>query len=228
MTFLAWFFRMKVCFPFDAVIWDVDGTLIDSEPLHYSVLRQVCIEHGVTLTSQENIDLLGQDIDAVLLSLKEKVPLIVDLHGWKKIIVRRYKDRISPSMARPEVVTLVETLNYYGVVQGCATTAEQEIVDANLRTLGIQRFMHCVVSRESVKATKPDPSPYLEAARLLGCDPERCMAVEDTPLGISSAIRAGLYTVAWPNEMSGNCDFSGANEVVSSLREVRCFSNIIR
>ncbi|HEY0017570.1 MAG TPA: HAD family phosphatase [Longimicrobium sp.] len=203
-----------------AVIWDIDGTLIDSEPLHFAALLHACRIHDCPVTAEENDRMLGLSVLDVWRWLRAERGLAAEFEPWAGEIVRYYVEHVAPAMIRPGVRETVEGLARRGIPQGCVSTAEHRIVMANLHAIGVFRFMGCVVSREDVTHTKPDPEPYRLATRLLGVPPERCLAVEDTEVGVASAKSAGITAVAWPHAMSRSMRFDAADLVIADLREL--------
>ncbi|MFL6199468.1 MAG: HAD family hydrolase [Thermoanaerobaculia bacterium] len=203
-----------------AVIWDIDGTLIDSEPLHYAALLHACRSHGCQVTAEENDRMLGLSVLDVWRWLRAERGLAVEFEPWAGEIMDYYVEHVTPAMIRPGVRETVEGLARLGIPQGCVSTAERRIVMANLEAIDLFRFMGCVISREDVSNTKPDPEPYRLAIGLLGAVPERCLAVEDTEVGVASAKSAGITTVAWPHPMSQSMSFAAADLVIADLQEL--------
>jgi beta-phosphoglucomutase-like phosphatase (HAD superfamily) len=205
---------------FDAVIWDIDGTLIDSEPLHYAALLAVCGRHGCRVGAAENRRMLGLSLVDVWELLRAGHGLAVDCASWGEEIVDYYRAHVHASMTRPGVREMIGGLERLGVHQGCVSTAERRIVLTNLQAVGVREQMECLISREDVRSTKPDPEPYLAAVAALGLPPHRCLAIEDTVIGCTSARAAGVAAVAWPNAMSAGMDFAAADCVIQELPEL--------
>jgi beta-phosphoglucomutase-like phosphatase (HAD superfamily) len=206
--------------PFAAVVWDVDGVLLDSEPLHFRALLEVCRRHGVSVSDRENEGMLGWSLPEVWELLSGRHRFFVSREAWLREIVDEYVARVDGSLTRPRARETIAEIERRGLPQGCVSTAERRIVLANLRAVGVLDLLRCRIAREDVAATKPDPAPYLLAAERLGVDPRKCLAIEDTPVGIAAAKAAGLFAVAWPNAMTAGLDFSPADLRISSLDEL--------
>ena len=135
-------------------------------------------------------------------------------------IIDYYVDNVDGSMARPGARETVDMLAANGVAQAAVSTAARRIVLANLEAVGVHHAMRFAIAREDVARTKPDPDPYVAAAKRLALPPSQCVAVEDTPIGVASARAAGMFVVAFPNAMTNELDFSAADLRVEHLAEV--------
>ena len=202
------------------VAWDIDGTLIDSEQLHFDALRVVCNRYGRPISSAENIEALGLSLDQMWIFMKLGEALPISEAIWQEMIFAYYRENLSPSMARREAVAAVRSLHSRNVPQVFVTTAERSIAEANIGAIGLVALGIPIVAREDVENTKPNPDPYLKAAEILGYEAHRLLAIEDTVVGSEAASSAGLYTVVWPNDMTKRLDFPAANLVVSNLDEI--------
>ena len=206
---------------FRGVVWDVDGTLIDSEPLHYEALLAVCGRYDCSVDEEANRSMLGLSLGAVWDVLTAAgSSFATSRDRWVSEIIDYYVDNVDGSMARPGARETVDMLEASGVAQAAVSTAERRIVLANLEAVGVHDALQFAIAREDVVLTKPDPGPYLAAARRLALPPSQCVAVEDTPIGVASARAAGMFVVAFPNAMTNELDFSAADLRVEHLAEV--------
>lgn len=203
-----------------AVVWDVDGTLLDSEPLHYEAVVAVSESRGCTIDVATNESLLGVSLAGVWHFLHRERGLDVPQQQWMSEVVDYYLRHVSESLVRPGVWRSVQRLSQLGIPQVCVSTAERKILTANLRAIGVLPFMRFTLGFEDVAQTKPAPDPYLEACRRLGVPPADCLAVEDTEVGVESAHSAGLRVFAWPSVMSQAQNFCRAHQVIQSLDEL--------
>ena len=183
-----------------AVFWDVDGTLILTEGLHYEVIRDWCAKYGYELTPEANEELLGKTMPEKWAILRPRLTPDAVEEAFREDCARAYLAGLRADMMRPEPVAAVRRLNALGVVQAAVSNGEAEVIEANLRALGIWEMMSFIVCGNDVPQGKPAPDPYLEAARRAGLEPARCMAVEDSPVGVASAAGAGMFVLAWPAE----------------------------
>lgn len=206
---------------FRGVVWDVDGTLIDSEPLHYESLLAVCSRYNCSVSEETNRALLGLSLGAVWDVLTAAgASFATSREGWMSEVIDYYVENVSGSMARPGARQTVDMLAANGVAQAAVSTAERRIVLANLDAVGVHEAMRFAIAREDVARTKPAPDPYLAAAKRLALPPSQCVAVEDTPIGVAAARAAGMFVVAFPNATTNELDFSSADLRVEHLAEV--------
>lgn len=174
-----------------AIAWDIDGTLIDSEWLHDEALYCACRKFGIG-TEIVSSQLRGPDLHKIwaMLTMMEASPGTKT--AWIEEVEAQYLARIgeisSPEMARATVCHLADL----GVRQVCVSNSTRSIVDANIEFLGIGRWLDGIVSVDDVLSGKPSPDPYLLACSLLLEDPGNVLAVEDSATGAASARNAGL------------------------------------
>ncbi len=202
---------------FSAVVWDVDGVLIDSEPLHLSSFTETCARYGFYFDSLDNALWLGKSFIDMWNGIPELRGFGLSLDELRDEIVDIYISRVHGCMARMPAPALVAKLGARGVVQGCASSSPRRIVEANVEAIGVADHLTAVLGREDVADGKPAPDLYLLAAERLGVAPKHCLAVEDTASGLAAAKAAGFTAIAWPNAMTAAMDFSAADHVLDDL-----------
>lgn len=183
--------------PIRAVLWDIDGTLLDSEPWHHRAMIDVCRGYGVDLTEAECAASVGVAFRDYYLQLHARRPLPVAMERWADEINALYVTRVAEVRPRDGAFALVEAFAARGLAQACVSNSGRAVVQANIAAMGLAHFRFGL-SREDVANGKPHPEPYLKAAALLGLPPEACAVIEDSPTGARSAMAAGMLTVAWP------------------------------
>ncbi|MFF4117028.1 HAD family hydrolase [Streptomyces sp. NPDC001714] len=183
-----------------AVIFDLDGTLVDSEPNYYEATRQMLAEHGVTdFTWAEHERLVG-------ISTLETVTLLRDRHGLRPPVAellaetnRRYLELArTGTRAYPEMRKFVELLAAEGVPSAVASGSSPEAIEAILAGTGLGAYLRTAVSADEVPRGKPAPDVFLEAARRLGAAPADCVVLEDAAPGVAAAHAAGMRCIAVP------------------------------
>jgi HAD superfamily hydrolase (TIGR01509 family) len=202
---------------FRAVAWDIDGTLIDSEPLHQRSLIETGAEFGVDLSDLADEAFRGIHMRDVWTALKPRFPKTVDRKTWIAAIERFYVTHALSLSPIPGAVEAVGALAAMGVAQACVSNSGRAIVDANLDALGIRATMAFSISLDDVRAGKPDPEPFREAARRFGLPAAAIVAVEDSGAGARSARAAGLHVVGYAPD--GNA-FVGSDRSIAKLMEV--------
>jgi HAD superfamily hydrolase (TIGR01509 family) len=183
--------------PIRAVLWDIDGTLVDSEPNHHRALLSVCRSIGLTMTEADGAAFVGisyRDMYPMLSRFGTVTLTFDDLH---QAILDEYIASIGRVGPREGAVDLVKRFAAMGLRQACVSNSPHVVVDANLRILNLPELAFAV-GREDVVNGKPDPEGYLLAAKRLGLPPEACAVVEDSPTGVRAAKAAGMLAIAWP------------------------------
>ncbi len=207
---------------FQAVCFDHDGTLVDSEPIHYRLWRDVLVPHGVALTeTQYQERYAGVPTLANAQDLVERHELAVsaealarDKHGAMSEFVTR-----AAFPLLPDVPAAIARLRERGLRLAVVTGTARVSVEATLREHALALQFETVVAAEDVVRNKPAPDGYLLAAQRLRLAPAHCVAIEDTEHGVNAAHAAGVACVAVPTAMSRHHDFSRADAVFESLPE---------
>ncbi|MGX9142594.1 HAD family hydrolase [Mesorhizobium sp. 128a] len=181
-----------------AVFWDMDGTLVDSEPLHEAALVAALRSVGIAPPVDLHERVLGIAAWPVYEMLRAEFGLDLPFDDW---IVRKY-DHYMPMAAtlkpRPGAIEVFNELRALGVQQAVVSNSDRVIVDANLSAVGLIHPGMRTISRNDVREGKPHPEPFLRAAWLAGVDPADAVAVDDSVTGATSGLAAGMRTIFWP------------------------------
>ncbi|MBP2315187.1 HAD family hydrolase [Azospirillum soli] len=183
--------------PIQAILWDIDGTLLDSEPWHQHSTIAVCRRLGHEMSDADYANTLGIAFPELYARLHAARPMVLTFREWADAITDIYLERIAEVEARAGAFALVEAFASRGLRQACVSNSGRRVVEANLRRMGIPHFAFGI-SRDDVTNGKPDPEPYLLAAERLGVPPEACAVIEDSPTGARAGKAAGMLTIAWP------------------------------
>ena len=187
---------------FEAVIFDMDGVLIDSEPLWKIAMEAVFSEVGCPLTRQDFQKTVGLRIDEVINYWHAQV-------GWEGATAQEVEDKIMQRMVQlihengdplPGVIETIDYLKERGIKIGLATSSYDVLIDAVLGTLGIRSAFLKVHSAEHEEFGKPHPAVYMTVARELGVAPEKCLVIEDSLNGIISGKAAKMKVVCVPEK----------------------------
>lgn len=183
-----------------SVIFDLDGTLVDSEPNYYEAGRQTLAAHGVT-------DFTWADHERYVgISTQETVTRWKSLYGLRASVAELLadKNRRYLALARtatrvyPEMRAFVELLAAEGVPMAVASGSSAAAIDAILAGTGLDAYLRTTVSADEVDRGKPAPDVFLEAARRLGAEPAHCVVLEDAAPGAAAAHAAGMRCIAIP------------------------------
>ena len=183
-----------------AVVLDLDGTLVDSEPNYYEASRRTLAEHGVPdFTWADHEGYVGISTAQTVADWRKRYALHVSQEGLLEALNRRYLALArARTPAYPEMRKFVELLSAEGVPMAVASGSSPEAIEAILAGTGLGAFLHTVVSADEVPLGKPAPDVFLEAARRLGADPADCVVVEDAAPGVAAAHAAGMRCIAIP------------------------------
>ena len=206
-----------------AVVFDFDGILIDSETPEYESHRRIFERCGVALTTDEWCDQIGVWTEGhderwfrELRARSNDAPDHDAYHAEK----RRIFDEVVPAEPMRGIGELLAAIRGAGIPVAIASSSPASWVARGAESLGIRPFFHAMVSGDDVARRKPAPDVYLEAARQLGVDPTRTVAIEDSGPGIAAARAAGMKVVAIPHWLTAKHDLSGADLRVSHAGEL--------
>jgi HAD superfamily hydrolase (TIGR01509 family) len=184
----------------DAVVFDMDGVLVDTEHLWDEVREELTSEWGGRYTPEAQEAMMGMSSTEWSLYLHETVGLREQPETINAEVIRRMLERYETELpVVPGAVESVRRLAGDGLRLALASSSNRELIDAVLRRLDLSSSFEVTVSSEEVARGKPAPDVYLEAARRLGIAPERCAAIEDSASGIRAAHTAGMRVIAYPN-----------------------------
>lgn len=178
-----------------AVLLDLDGTLLDSEPLWSSAARGHAERHGCAWSAADDAAIVGWSVPAVADLLHERgVPHEPDR------IASLLHDDVGADLTRalpwqPGALDLLTLVRWAGVPCALVTMSYRRVAELVVPAIA-PGTLRAVVTGDDVRHPKPHPEAYLRAARALGVDPHRCLAVEDSPTGVRSALAAGAHVVA--------------------------------
>ncbi len=210
--------------PIQAVLFDHDGTLVDSEPAHYAMWAEILSAYGAELTPEHY---KTQYAGSPSLANAYTAIDFFKLQGITAQDLARQKKQATTSFTQtqayplmPGVSALLEHLHKKGFRLGVVTGAEAHEVDITLRMHQLAPYFETVVCANDVARNKPAPDPYLLALKRLQLPPQACIAIEDTAFGLQAAVDAGIRTLAVPHAFTHSQDFSRASAVLTQIKEV--------
>ncbi|MEU8569777.1 HAD family phosphatase [Streptomyces pathocidini] len=182
-----------------AVLFDMDGTLVDTEILWWRTAERVARGLGHALGEADEPGVIGRSVADTAAHLHAATGGAGTLEEITADLDRRFLAAVeSETVPRPGALRLLDLLAYEDVPTALVSASPRSVVDTVLKTLGPERFRVTVAEGETPR-TKPAPDPYLAAAQALGADPSACVAVEDSPAGVASAEAAGCRVIAVPS-----------------------------
>jgi HAD superfamily hydrolase (TIGR01509 family) len=207
----------------EAVVFDMDGLMLDTEPLYKAAWQRASADLGHELDDLSYVKLVGRptpDCEAALLAqFGSGFPLDRFRARWPELWQAGVAE--TGIAAKPGLFELLEFLDDHGVPRAVATSSEADYAEFSLRRAGLDGRFSVVVTGDQIQRGKPAPDIYAEAAARLGVKPERCVALEDSEAGILAAAAAGMIAVlipdwAPPSEVAVRAAF----RVLASLTEV--------
>ena len=187
---------------FDAVFFDMDGLMVDSEPEWFQSEIEVTRPFGYTWTEEDQIACLGGPLSRVGKYMQDKCGGVNTPEYFTEALIQTQALKMrgnTPTM--PGALALVRELQANGIKTGLVSASPRNIVDAVLDNLGHDLFPFSI-SSDDVAKTKPDPEGYLKAASKSGSDISHCLIFEDSLTGMSAAIASGAYLIGVPHLVS--------------------------
>ena len=212
------------------VIFDMDGVIIDSEPLHYKVFKVFSQSLGIQIPDEEYNRYVGASDKEIFTLVRERYGLPQQAEELAAAYIRKYMEFLgSPGTEKPisGVDRLIQDLHENGVILGLASSATRETIDRVLQMFHLERYFKIRVSGLEVPEGKPAPDVFLRTAELLKVPPEYCTVIEDSHNGVKAAKAAGMTCIAYRNPNSGDQDLSRADFIIEDFRELS-YEKLIR
>jgi len=203
------------------VVFDMDGVLLDSEPLHHEVLNGVLADEGKSLTFDDYRPYIGTTLEYTWSDIIRRYALRGPLDEY----ILRYDEHILDayrrhSVAVPGARALLDLLRERGVRRAVASSSRTDWVETALTTMNIRGAFELIVTGDMVTQSKPDPEIYLLAAQRLALAPTACLAIEDSPKGVAAAHAAGMTVIGVRTAYTAHLPLDGAAVIVDSLADI--------
>lgn len=181
-------------YDYDGLVFDMDGTLADTMPTHFVAWSRSMAEQGIEFTEERFYALGGVSAAVIIDMLAEEQGKTVDSHAVAEAKEGLFLELLKDVQPVLPVRTIAEFHREH-IPMAVATGSPRWVAEKILKTLGIRDWFGAVVGADDVENPKPAPDAYLKAAELIGVDPKRCHAFEDTKLGMDAARNAGMEVV---------------------------------
>lgn len=207
---------------YQAVIFDMDGVLVDSQPFHFIVDQAVLRENGVSVPLYVVHSYAGMSNPNRFAKYKKDFGITASVEE----ITKTHFDIISNQLSESNLTVtrgipeLLSMLKENGYKISVASSSSYDFIYKMLDKLDIRHYFDFVISGEDMPNSKPAPDIFLHAAKLHGCDPSECIVIEDSSLGVSAAVAAGIKCIGYKNESSGEQDLSKADMIINDFCEL--------
>lgn len=204
----------------ETVIFDLDGVIIDSEPIHFSVEKELFREYDADISYEKHMSFVGNSSKNMWAEVKKlantqySVDELVSINEEKYLQqLKKIKD-IEPI---PGVKELVDLIFNNKLNLAIASSSSRNIINTVIDKFNLSQYFSIVISGAELKKSKPDPEIFNVASRLSNTDPKQCLVIEDSGNGIKAAKLAGMKCIAFKNPNSGKQDLSLADLVIDDF-----------
>jgi beta-phosphoglucomutase len=210
--------------PVKAIIFEMDGVLVNTEPHHVLVERKIFAGLNLNITEKEHSTFMGVANEVMWMELIRKYNLPYNA----KLLVDRNREAIINCFSElkdielmPGVLDVLENLFYKRIPLAVASSSNAETLEIVLSRTGLSKYFFCKVNCGLVERSKPEPDIFLYTAALLSVKPEECMVIEDSENGIKAAKAAGMFCVAYAGKSSGTQDQSLADVIIYHFSQLQ-------
>ena len=207
-----------------AVLFDMDGVIVNTEPLHKKAYYQMFEKVGVEVESALFESFTGQTTHFVCKQLKEKFALNHTIEEMISLKREHFKTLFATDPdfdLMPGVLDLIHFYHTNGIKLVLASSASYFTINAVFDRFGLNPYFVAKISGTDLKASKPHPEIFEKAADLAFVNRENCMVIEDSTNGFLAAKAAGIFCLAYENKFSKNQDYSIADKVISDFKEAK-------
>ncbi len=205
-----------------AVIFDMDGVIIDSEPIHFEIDKRILRMCGINADDEMLLPYVGVTNPYMWNDLKQKyeLPMSVDELMKLQSDIKIQVFSKSGLEAIDGIKELLADLKHHNIISAVASSSPRFFIETVLKSTNIREFFSDILSGEEVERGKPFPDIFLKTAEMLGVSPEECIVIEDSEHGVKAALAAGMKCIGFTNPNSGSQDLSRASSIVSSISEL--------
>lgn len=205
------------------VVFDMDGVIIDSEPIHMDIQEQLFSQYRIALSKEEYQAYIGRSSKNMWQELIPKFDLEITVEQVLALDKSRYHQKLreTPGISPiPGIPELLQALADCSINLILASSSTRESIDLVLQLFRLEEFFNHRISGADLTWSKPHPQIFQEAARMVSCIPEDCVVIEDSRHGVAAAKSAGMYCVGFRNPNSGDQDLSMSDLIVDDFHKL--------
>ena len=207
--------------PIQAVIFDMDGVLVDSEFLHTKAEKKTLAPYGIELSIEEINNYMGMGVKMMLKSLIEKYQLPITGETLFRIHEENLSDLFQEELEiMPGAIKIINHLKNRKIKLALASSSSPALIDLVLKIIHLESAFDVVISGEEVANGKPFPDIFRKTAELLNVQPNRCVVIEDSKNGVAAAKSAGMICIGFRSPNSRNQDISRSDYIVDDLIKI--------
>lgn len=210
-----------------AVIFDMDGVLVDSEPIHIQTEKRMFRKMNLDISDEEHAGYMGTATDVMWKQIIGKRNLPLDIAEITELTIKEglpYFYSLEKIDPMPGLIDLLEKLKSKNIPMAVASSSDPETIRIILEKSGLRKYFLHTVSSSEVGKSKPEPDVFLHAAKLLGVEPENCVVFEDSKNGIEASKAAGIYCIAYCGANSGEQNKILADMQINHYDEMKSFN----
>ena len=204
-----------------AVIFDLDGVIVESEHIHIEAEKQTMLKHGVHITSEELHKYTGTTAKHMFTELIGKYKLNTTFEKTfsekEEILFKLLKEDTRPTKG---IIKLLQKLKQRNIKLAIASSSHRRLINFVLERLNIEASFDSIIGAEDITHSKPNPEIFLKTAEKLVVSPAECCVVEDAALGVEAAKRAGMKCIGYRNPNSGDQDLSKADIAIDDFSKL--------
>lgn len=205
-----------------AVIFDMDGVIIDSEPIHFEVDIQTMRDFGCSISKEELNKYVGTTNEYMYTDIKNNYKIdksVEEIINYRSEMAKR-KVIESDLMPIEGIKELLNDLKDKNIPTAIASSSPRDFIEVVVSKFELDNYFSCILSGEEVENGKPAPDIYVETAKKLGIPSEECIVIEDSKNGVLAAKKAGMKCIGFKNVNSGEQDLSKADCIVNSIVDI--------
>ena len=207
----------------EAILFDMDGVLVDSEPIHIEIEKLQFRLNNILISEEEHLKYMGTASDVMWKAIAERHPISIpveELIEQNRIESVRFFSELAEIPVMPGLVELLEKLRTKKYPMAVASSSTPEMIDLILEKTQLKKYFQAIVSAEEAGKSKPEPDVFLVAAQKLGVKPENCLVIEDSFNGIAAAHAAGMSCVAYQSPGVDPKTQKEADSIVKSFEQL--------